>query len=186
MAALTLPNPNMDFVPLDVLTAEEMNQIVQNIETLAAAFPITADNLADNAVTSRSIMEQAVSFRKIDWQSLGYREVYAELNGELLSRTSRELINLDVSDFPVAAKFVVLSEFQANVSSGTVTGVITDLVYNGVTRSAGNASTWGTHNSVSGVFTKVSGQNTVRLSGYIDNNERVEQRWASLCAFRVG
>lgn len=33
MAAI-LPNPNMDFVPLDQLTADELDDIVENIEYL--------------------------------------------------------------------------------------------------------------------------------------------------------
>lgn len=32
---MSLPYPSMTFVPLDVLTAEEMNQLVANIESLA-------------------------------------------------------------------------------------------------------------------------------------------------------
>ena len=32
--AAVLPNPNMDFVPLDTLSASELDQMVQNIEYL--------------------------------------------------------------------------------------------------------------------------------------------------------
>lgn len=35
MGSLVLPYPNLDFVPLDVLTAEEQNQIVANIKATA-------------------------------------------------------------------------------------------------------------------------------------------------------
>lgn len=35
----TLPYPDLNFVPLDVLTAEEMNEIVANVNALAAAIP---------------------------------------------------------------------------------------------------------------------------------------------------
>ena len=35
---MSLPYPSMTFVPLDVLTAEEMNQIVANIESLSNRF----------------------------------------------------------------------------------------------------------------------------------------------------
>lgn len=37
--ALTLPYPNLDFVPLDILTAEEMNEIVANYTYIANQFP---------------------------------------------------------------------------------------------------------------------------------------------------
>ena len=43
--ALTLPYPDMNFVPLDVLTAAEQNQLVANIEYIADQFPITSDNI---------------------------------------------------------------------------------------------------------------------------------------------
>lgn len=35
----TLPYPDLNFVPLDVLTAEEMNEIVANVNALASAIP---------------------------------------------------------------------------------------------------------------------------------------------------
>lgn len=37
--ALTLPYPNMDFTPLDILTADEMDQLVANIEYIASQLP---------------------------------------------------------------------------------------------------------------------------------------------------
>lgn len=39
--ALTLPYPDLDFVPLDILTAEEMNEIVANYTYIANQFPPT-------------------------------------------------------------------------------------------------------------------------------------------------
>ena len=43
--ALTLPYPDMVFVPLDILTAEEQNQLVGNIEFLANQFPVQSSNI---------------------------------------------------------------------------------------------------------------------------------------------
>ena len=43
--ALTLPYPSMNFVPLDVLTAAEQNQLVANIEYIANQFPVTSSNI---------------------------------------------------------------------------------------------------------------------------------------------
>lgn len=51
--ALTLPYPNMNFVPLDVLTAAEQNQLVANIEYIANQFPVSSSN--------------------IDWATLAYK-----------------------------------------------------------------------------------------------------------------
>ena len=43
--ALTLPYPNMDFTPLDILTADEMDQLVANIEFISQQFPISSSNI---------------------------------------------------------------------------------------------------------------------------------------------
>lgn len=59
MAITTLPYPNMDFVPLDVLTADELDQIVANIDAINNA-SIPTDSIADGAVTSS----------KIDWTTI--------------------------------------------------------------------------------------------------------------------
>lgn len=47
---MSLPYPSMVFVPLDILTAEEMNQLVSNIESLSSG-----TGLADGAITSDKI-----------------------------------------------------------------------------------------------------------------------------------
>lgn len=49
--ALTLPYPSMSFVPLDILTAEEMNHIVSNYTYIANQFPIATNNIANGAIT---------------------------------------------------------------------------------------------------------------------------------------
>lgn len=54
---MSLPYPSMVFVPLDILTAEEMNQLVANIESLSSG-----TGLADGAITSD----------KIDWTTYYY------------------------------------------------------------------------------------------------------------------
>lgn len=43
--ALALPYPSMNFVPLDVLTAEEMNHIVANYTFIANQFPLASSNI---------------------------------------------------------------------------------------------------------------------------------------------
>ena len=73
--ALILPYPNLDFVPLDVLTAEEMNEIVANYTFIANQFPpsvpyvtveqsttITVSNTTDEAKMSATIPEDGVYF----------------------------------------------------------------------------------------------------------------------------
>lgn len=68
--ALTLPYPDMVFVPLDILTAEEQNQLVGNIEFLANQFPLAASNIANGAIGSDQLADEAVTADKIDYASL--------------------------------------------------------------------------------------------------------------------
>lgn len=78
--ALTLPYPDMVFVPLDILTAEEQNQLVGNIEFLANQFPLSSTNIASGAVADANI----------DWDSLPQAtddrsSSYFQLGGLLIS-----------------------------------------------------------------------------------------------------
>lgn len=70
--ALTLPYPNMDFVPLDILTASELDQMVANIEYIASGsvFPLATANIANNAITTAKIANNAVTSSKIDFTTL--------------------------------------------------------------------------------------------------------------------
>lgn len=47
---MALPNPGMDFVPFDILTAEELDDVVENIEALAAG-----TGLNDASVTAAKL-----------------------------------------------------------------------------------------------------------------------------------
>lgn len=75
--AVTLPNPSIVFVPLDVLTAEELNQMVQNTDFLANLFPLKTANIADGAVTAAKLGSDiapianviVLGSRKIMWGS---------------------------------------------------------------------------------------------------------------------
>lgn len=78
MAIITLPYPNMDFVPLDVLTADELDQIVANIEAINNAMISTASisngaintaKLADGAVSTIKVADGAITQAKIDLTS---------------------------------------------------------------------------------------------------------------------
>lgn len=50
MAITTLPYPSMDFVPLDILTATELDQLVANIEAINNT-TISTSAIADDAIT---------------------------------------------------------------------------------------------------------------------------------------
>lgn len=57
--ALTLPYPSLVFVPLDILTAEEQNEIVANYTYIANQFPIQTANM-DLADLRGNILQSVV------------------------------------------------------------------------------------------------------------------------------
>lgn len=69
MAFATLPYPSMDFVPLDVLTADELDQIVANINAVNGGIAGTSQ-IADDSISTAKIKNNAVSASKIDWDTL--------------------------------------------------------------------------------------------------------------------
>lgn len=64
MAITTLPYPNMDFVPLDILTASELDEIVANVEAINAS-SIDTTALSNLAVTTAKIADGAVTASKV-------------------------------------------------------------------------------------------------------------------------
>ena len=78
--ALTLPYPDMVFVPLDILTAEEQNQLVGNIEFLANQFPLAASNIANGAIGSDQLAAGAVKSQNVDWSTISSSQL-AEVSG---------------------------------------------------------------------------------------------------------
>lgn len=62
-----LPNQGMSFSPFAILTAEEQNDLVENIESLA-----TGSGIGDGAVTTAKIANSAVTSSKIDLATLNF------------------------------------------------------------------------------------------------------------------
>ena len=80
--ALTLPYPSMVFVPLDILTAEEMNELVSNIEYISNQFPLASAALASNSITTDKIANGAVTSDKIDFATQKPNgDIVIQLNG---------------------------------------------------------------------------------------------------------
>lgn len=93
--AITLPYPSLVFVPLDKLTAEEMNQIVANYTALSTAFPIPSDQIGSSAITSEKIAPNAVTSAKIASGAVGSSQLAS-------SSVGNNKINWDT--FPSAIK----------------------------------------------------------------------------------
>lgn len=66
---MSLPSPGMSFSPFAILTAEEMNDLVENIEALAAG-----TGLNTGAVSTTKIADTAVTSNKVDYMTvpIGY------------------------------------------------------------------------------------------------------------------
>lgn len=60
MPITNLPNPGMDFTPLTPLTAEQMDDIVENIEAINNA-TIQTGSIADGAITKAKLGADAMS-----------------------------------------------------------------------------------------------------------------------------
>lgn len=127
--ALTLPYPSLSFVPLDVLTAEEMNEIVANYTYIANQFPIDTTNIASNAVTDA----------KIGWSTMPYQEVILTSDVTIPSGTPgqnwKTWVELGVTS---TGKFCVstFGRFTGNASSSSSViagGVRVDMTRGGTT-----------------------------------------------------
>lgn len=57
---MALPNPGMDFTPFDILTAAEMDNLVENIESLSAG-----TGFATGAIPTAAIANGAIDYTKV-------------------------------------------------------------------------------------------------------------------------
>lgn len=113
MSLATLPYPNMDFVPLDILTANELDQIVANIDAVNNA-QITSAQMSNNAVTSAKIADGAVSFDKIDWTTFGRQHTTSSTSVTIgTSATTMESFSLTAGTWLL----IGTSDFNHNNSS---------------------------------------------------------------------
>lgn len=104
--ALALPYPDMDFVPLDILTAAEQDQLVANIEYIANQFPLSATNIANSAVTKDkldsaltnisdySTTEKSTGFTWIDGKTI-YKKT---IEFGVLPDTTSKAVNLNITN----------------------------------------------------------------------------------------
>lgn len=77
---MSLPYPSMTFVPLDVLTAEEMNQIVANIESLdMAATHSTNEQVVGTWINGKPLYRKVVPFGALPNNT--YKEIKLNTTG---------------------------------------------------------------------------------------------------------
>lgn len=106
MAFATLPYPSMDFVPLDVLTADELDQIVANINAVNNGSAGTAQ-IADGAITTQ----------KLNSTALG---VMSYNVGDVVTFTSQKLPLLIVGSGGAQEYFLPVSKSLDRVTGATV------------------------------------------------------------------
>lgn len=126
--AITLPYPSLVFVPLDKLTAEEMNQIVANYTAIANAFPLGSNQIADGSVTTAKldglsvtggkIANGAIGSSQINWSDLAPKIGYYEpKESESVSTSWKTLLSLNVSSYPVGTKFIAMASLSGTTDS---------------------------------------------------------------------
>lgn len=140
---MPLPNPGMTFTPFDILTAAELNDIVENIEALVAGTAFGTGAIPNAAVAS------GYSASKLDnpYKFSAYR------NAAQNATSSFSKINLDTEIFDTGGNFNNSTtyrfvapvngfyQFNAQASTGaTVTLWIASIFKNGVEYARGNKS----------------------------------------------
>lgn len=182
--AFSLPNPDIEFVPLDVLTAEELNQVVANINALSEQFPLRAENIASNAITNAKILDGTINANKLNWSSNAAPTAYSTTSTRI-STTFVTTGELNVSAFPAGAKFVVLAEAGFNGDS-SAPSVTSKLSYNGTDSPAyGVLSAWGKSNFVFYAFTKATPNYVYLYSQNDQASANVTLANSFMTAFRV-
>lgn len=93
-----LPNPTMSFSPFAILTAEEMNNIVENINALA-----DGTGIGDGSVGTSDIANNAVTSSKIDFTTLG--KFSAQRNAPMNVGTTATRIAFDTELYDIGGGF---------------------------------------------------------------------------------
>lgn len=118
---MALPNPSMSFSPFAILTAEEMNDLVENIESLANGTGISA-----GAVTSSKInltyTTDANGWRVYDYG--GYKDyVFQKSNNSSFAMPAGQL-NLDNIPMPVGVTNFRTKNVQVTLSTSNAQVVL--------------------------------------------------------------
>nr|DAK93744.1 MAG TPA: hypothetical protein [Caudoviricetes sp.] len=124
MVTITLPHPNIDFVPLDILTAAEQNQLVANINALATF----ANGLADGANLSPAVRgdystsEVDTGRKWVDGRSVYQKTIQGVVD---LQAGSSAQIPHGITGLTDNRVFV---DYQASLSLGSTTGPASEVL----------------------------------------------------------
>lgn len=161
MAITTLPYPSMDFVPLDILTATELDQLVANIEAINNT-TLATSAIADGAITTAKIADDGVTVAKIDYSGHGrFSRKLGSNTQNISANTATTVLFPDavVTDVGVSYSSGIFTVSQAGwwsisssvrASGGASTGVLR-LKINGATTQDASGTAYA-NSSVSTVF----------------------------------
>lgn len=131
--SLSLPYQSIVFVPLDVLTAEELNEMVQNTNFISDQFPINSQNI-NIASTEKNVID--LGSRKLMWGE--YTQTWAAGTSYNIQITMPEdMLNADysvlVTPYGVGSSINNIESFNFAVKDGSRTTATFEVgVYNAV------------------------------------------------------
>ena len=160
--SVNLPNPSMSFSPFAILTAEEMNNIIENINSLADGTGFDA-----GAIGKADIASAAVDQSKIDFTN--FIKVYSVANQSAVPATGGTgavIATIDITSYPIGAEFLCTFSTTKFGAAGTFVGIY--VTYNSISYVALDENRGTTSAAVNAALvvpiTKVSGQNSIVIS----------------------
>lgn len=137
--ALTLPYPDLDFVPLDILTAEEMNEIVANYTFIASQFPIgagaldfanlylEADPIAASITCPRDVLTtiQTLDLPVGQWRVSYLMRGYTSTSGNSGLMVSGGIYEGDATDYEIVTNFASTGDTIRGEVTGEATITVT-------------------------------------------------------------
>lgn len=117
---MSLPNPGMSFTPFDPLPASDLNDLVENIEALAAG-----TGLNDLAVITAKLADAAVTTRKLKPSIIDYKDT----GGTNFTTTSGSLVDITgmtttYTTGPTAETLILLFSCMANNSAASAANLV--------------------------------------------------------------
>lgn len=150
---MALPYPSMNFVPLDILTAAEMNQLVANITSLS-----NGTGLANGSVGTNQIAPTAVTPDKLNLTTWG--SGYTGVTG--LNNTVKFV---SYSQIVPAGKYLIL--WNAKINANGNSGDYYAMIFADSTELVSQVTTTNTYNvpmSVMAIYT-ATGSTTIKFGG---------------------
>lgn len=202
--ALSLPY-NLVFVPLDVLTAEELNNLMADINYIGNQFPITSSNIGSGAVGSTQLASSAVTSAKIGSSAVTSAKLASgSVTADAVSYSSvlQPAMATGSPSTSLTTSFANIGQVGLNFPSGAIVFAIASLnctgsstetavsvrLSHGTTYSKvfSQTNAWGKHVTLCWAFTKTAGYTYLYLQAQKDNSSAVTTTAYELMCFRVG